>query len=137
MDKLARNASAMTRSMVSPALRHLGDGKCTKINFHLTIYLFLFYRCHFVASPDLFAQPANVVDRNVSQLLIHGRLVLPAGQGGEGGLRMFVGHIDPYFSGTLKNNRNTKKEDENRGENIYNKCGKCCSDSDLTQKGQT
>lgn len=42
--------------------------------------------------------PADVVYGDVPELLIHGRLALPAGVGAEGRLGVFVGHMDLYLS---------------------------------------
>lgn len=50
--------------------------------------------------------PADVVNGNVSELLVHGWLVFPVWQDVEGGLRMFIGHIYPNFSCALKKSGN-------------------------------
>lgn len=46
--------------------------------------------------------PADVVDGDVPQLLVHGGLTLLAGMGANGGLRVFVGHMDFYLAAALK-----------------------------------
>lgn len=46
--------------------------------------------------------PADVVDGDVPQLLVHGRLTLLAGVGADGGLRVLVGHMDFYLTAALK-----------------------------------
>lgn len=58
------------------------------------------------AVPGVCVWPADVVNRNVSELLVHGRLVFPVWQEVEGGLRVLIGHIYPNFSCALiKKNR--------------------------------
>lgn len=46
--------------------------------------------------------PADVVDGDVPQLLVHGGLTLLAGVGADGGLRVLVGHMDFYLAAALK-----------------------------------
>lgn len=46
--------------------------------------------------------PADVIDGNVSELLVHGRLVFFARQEIEGGLGVLIGDIYPNFSRALK-----------------------------------
>lgn len=46
--------------------------------------------------------PADVVDGDVPQLLVHGGLTLLAGMGADGGLRVLVGHMDFYLAAAFK-----------------------------------
>lgn len=84
----------MTLSMVSPALRHLRESKVLEalwmtpqVNMYVSVQL----------NP-----PADVVDGDVPQLLVHGGLALLAGVGADGGLRVLVGHVDFYLAAALK-----------------------------------
>lgn len=45
--------------------------------------------------------PADVINGDVPQLLIHGRLALPAGVSAESGLKVFVGHMDFNFTASF------------------------------------
>lgn len=47
------------------------------------------------------ASPADVVDGDVPQLFIHGRLTLLVRGRAEGRLGMFVGHVDLYLAATF------------------------------------
>lgn len=47
-------------------------------------------------------KPADVVDGDVPQLLIHGGLALLTGVGAEGGLRVLVGHMDLYLAASCQ-----------------------------------
>lgn len=49
--------------------------------------------------------PAYVVNGNVSELLVHGRLVFPAGKEVEGRLRVLIGDVYSDFSRALKRKR--------------------------------
>lgn len=72
--------------------------------------------------------PADVVDGDVPQLLVHRRLTLLAGMRADGGLRVLVGHMDFYLAAPLKS-RQTGFLRKNKGEIL--ECmkgagGRCC-----------
>lgn len=63
--------------------------------------------------------PADVIDGDVPQLLVHGGLALLAGVGADGGLRVLVGHMDFYLAATLRGHHTglyTKNTGENTGQ---------------------
>lgn len=64
-------------------------------------------------------RPADVVDGNVSELLVHGRLVFPARQEIEGRLGVLVGHIYPNFPRALKIERQKKNIKKSSQDILY------------------
>lgn len=75
LDRLARNASTMTLSMVKPAFRHLGQNErcvsdcltshCHKPVTSYTLCVYALWKC---------VSPADVIDGDVPELFIHGGL---------------------------------------------------------------
>lgn len=96
LDRLAKKASTITWSMVSPALRHLKQKN--NMDNYQSKWVFFFISIYRRAC----VWPADVIDGNVSELLIHGRLVFSTRQEIEGGLRVLIGDIYPNFSRALK-----------------------------------